>query len=57
MTNDIGNLSQSQLERGLLNFSAPTQTRNAWFTEEPDLKEEIAQIWKSQVLIPHSNSL
>jgi len=49
--------SPSQLERGFLNFSLQMQPVNAWFSEELDLKEEKAQIWKSQILIPHSNSL
>jgi len=48
--------SQTNSERGFLNFSMPMQTGNAWFSEEPDLTEEKAQIWKSQVLIPHSDS-
>jgi len=32
------------------------QPGNAWFAEEPYLKEEKALIWKSQVLTPHSDS-
>lgn len=43
-------------ERGLLNFSVPTESGNAWFSEEPALTKENIQIWKSQVLIPHSDS-
>lgn len=33
----------------------PMQAGNRWFSEEPDLTEEKVQIWKSQVLIPHSD--
>jgi len=56
MANEIGSPPHPQSERGLLNFSVPIQPGNAWFVEEPNLKEEKAQIWKSQVLIPQSDS-
>jgi len=56
MTNDTESPSQTQPERGLLNFLVQMQPGNAWFGAEPDFKEEKAQIWKSQVLIPHSDS-
>lgn len=56
MTNTKGNSSHSQTEPGLLDFSVKMQPGNAWFADESDLKEERAHIWKSHVLIPHSNS-
>jgi len=54
--NNEDSLSQPTPEQGLLNFSVQMQPGNAWFSEEPELKEESSPIWKSQVLIPHSNS-
>jgi hypothetical protein len=56
MMSDNESPSQSQPERGLQIFSMQHQPGNAWFAEEPDLKEEKAQTWKSQVLISSSKS-
>ena len=57
MANTTGNSPfRSASKRGFLNFSRPMQAGNEWFLEEPDLTEERIQIWKSQVLIHHSES-
>jgi len=44
MTNAKGSSSQTQPERGLVNFLVQIQPGNSWFAEKPDLKEENAQI-------------
>ncbi|KEH38437.1 LRR receptor-like kinase family protein, putative [Medicago truncatula] len=56
MTNNSESPSPSQPERGLQNFSMQHQSGNAWFASELELKEIKAQIWKSQELIPSSDS-
>jgi len=43
-------------QRGLLNFSMQAQPGNLWFAPELELKDEEAQIWKSQVLISSPTS-
>lgn len=39
-----------------VNFSQPIQPRNCKFVVEPDLKDEHALIWKSQVLFPSTST-
>jgi len=56
MVSDVSNPSRSPPRRGLQRFSVQYQPRNGWFTDEPDLREENIQIWKSQVLVPSSTS-
>jgi len=56
MTNDTKDPLQSQPEKGSTDFSVQMQPGNYFFAKEPDLKEEKAQILKSQVPVPCSNS-
>jgi len=52
-----GNPLSPPTQRGLLNFSMQAHPGNLWFAAKLELKDEEAQIWKSQVLISPPASL
>jgi len=56
MTNSEESPLLPPIQRGLLNFSMEVQPGNLWFAPELELKDEEAQIWKSQVLISSPTS-
>jgi hypothetical protein len=57
MASDASSPSRSPPRRELENFLVQYQPGNCWLADEPDLREESTQVWRSQVLVPSSTSL